>query len=60
MVNTVPNGVQFTDVIMPLPGGVEFAVQDSVVFFETLCTASQNPIAGRFDVAVRVVQGLFQ
>ncbi|KAJ7697227.1 hypothetical protein B0H17DRAFT_1197628 [Mycena rosella] len=41
-------------------GGVGFAVQDGVVFSETSCTASQSPIAGRFEVAVRVVQGLFQ
>ncbi|KAJ7708335.1 heme peroxidase [Mycena rosella] len=34
-------------------GGVGFAVQDGVVFSETSCMTSQNPIAARFDVAVR-------
>ncbi|KAJ7654341.1 hypothetical protein B0H17DRAFT_1214331 [Mycena rosella] len=33
--------------------GIGFAVQDSLVFSETSCTTSQNPIVGRFDVAVR-------
>ncbi|KAJ6615051.1 hypothetical protein B0H10DRAFT_1950180 [Mycena sp. CBHHK59/15] len=34
-------------------GGVGFTVQDGVVFSEMLCLTSQDPIAGRLDVAVR-------
>ncbi|KAK7018337.1 peroxidase [Favolaschia claudopus] len=34
-------------------GGVGFAVQDSVVFSTSSCTTSNNPLKGRFDVAVR-------
>ncbi|KAJ7823537.1 heme peroxidase [Mycena leptocephala] len=34
-------------------GGVGFAVQDGVVFSTSSCLTSQDPLRGRFDVAVR-------
>jgi hypothetical protein len=33
-------------------GGVGFAVQDGVVFSTSSCLTSQDPLRGRFDVAV--------
>ncbi|KAJ7611543.1 heme peroxidase [Mycena polygramma] len=34
-------------------GGVGFAVQDGVVFSTSSCLTSQDPLKGRFDIAVR-------
>ncbi|KAJ6542186.1 heme peroxidase [Mycena vulgaris] len=34
-------------------GGIGFAMQDGVVFSNSSCLTSQDPIAGRFDIAVR-------